>query len=372
MAVTTKTFPELVQGMAAAVQSASAKLIDLSVGSILRALLEAVAAVVLWLQGLVLQLLATSRASTSTGSDLDSWMADYGFARLPAVATPGSVTFSRFTKTLPATVPVGATVQTANGLQRFAVVANTAHALWNGTGYTIPSGTASGTLPVLATVAGAAGNVAAGQVSQLATAVPGIDTVTNASPFTGGADAEADAAFRARFVLFLASLSKGTAAAIGEALTSVQQGVSYAIVENFAYDGTPRAGFFYVVVDDGSGAPSTAFLNACFAAVDAVRAESVGFAVFAPSLVTANIAAVVTVLAGYDATTVRAAVRTALLAHVTGLGLGETLRLTRLYQVAYDAIEGVGNVTGMTINGAAADLAATPKQIVRAGTVAVS
>ena len=68
--------------MAAAVQAAATQLLDLTVGSTLRAVLEANASVCLWMQWLILQVLRTTRAATSTGADLDSWMADLSLTPL--------------------------------------------------------------------------------------------------------------------------------------------------------------------------------------------------------------------------------------------------------------------------------------------------
>ena len=84
MQLSLQTFTTLVQNMAAAVQSAATQLLDLTVGSVMRAVLEANASVALWMQWLILQVLQMTRAATSIGSDLDSWMADMSLARLPA------------------------------------------------------------------------------------------------------------------------------------------------------------------------------------------------------------------------------------------------------------------------------------------------
>ena len=83
--------------MAAAVEASATQLLDLTVGSTLRAVLEANASIGLWMQWLILLVLRTTRAATSNGADLDSWMADLTLTRLPAVAATGIVTFSRFT-----------------------------------------------------------------------------------------------------------------------------------------------------------------------------------------------------------------------------------------------------------------------------------
>ena len=56
--------------------------------------------------------------------------------------------------------------------------------------------------------------------------MPGIDSVTNASGTQNGIDAEPDAAFRVRFVDFIASRSRATLSSIGYAVSSIQQGLS--------------------------------------------------------------------------------------------------------------------------------------------------
>jgi hypothetical protein len=58
---------------------------------------------------------------------------------------------------------------------------------------------------------------------------------------------------------------------------------------------------------------------------------------------------------------------------IDSLPLGTLLLpISRLAQVAYDASPGITNVTGITINSVAADLALTEVQCARAGTIAVS
>src|SRR5271165_5580926 len=94
-----QSFNTLVQNMAATVQAAATGLIDLTVGSTLRATLEASASIALWMHWLILLLLQTTRAATSTNSDLDTWMADFSLLRLAASFAVGTVTFARFTAT---------------------------------------------------------------------------------------------------------------------------------------------------------------------------------------------------------------------------------------------------------------------------------
>ena len=131
MQLSLQNFTTLMQNMAASVQSAATQLLDLTVGSTLRAVLEANASIALWMQWLILLVLQTTRAATSSDSDLDTWMADFALTRLPAVAATGVVTFTRFTVLGTALVPVGALVRTSDGTQTFAVTVDATNPAWN-------------------------------------------------------------------------------------------------------------------------------------------------------------------------------------------------------------------------------------------------
>lgn len=369
-----KSFVALVQDQVAAIQGAAAGLVDLSIGSLLRSVVESNAGVVQWLQQLIVTLLATTRAATCSEQDLDSWMADFGFTRLPAAQAIGAVTFSRFTPSADALIPIGATVTTGDGSQTYTVTVDATNPAYSSTlgGYVVPSGVASVTVPVVANAAGAAGNAQAGTVTVISAAIPSVDTATNGLAFSGGADAELDRDFRARFVLWVASLSKATAAAIGYAITSLQAGVSYTLAENQDINGTPKCGYFTAVIDDGTGMPSGAFLASAANAIDAVRPFTVGFGVFPPTLVPANVAMTIATDPAADHATVVGLVRSAVAGYINALRLGQLLPYTQVSAVAYGASPYVINVSGFTLNGGTADVAATPRQVVRAGTVAVS
>lgn len=377
MAVTTFNFPQIVSQMATAIQASAKALTKFTSGSILRAICEAVAGVALWLQALILQVLAISRAATSTGTDLDSWCADFGFARLPAVTAIGRATAARFVSTLPAFVPVGAQFVTADGTQTFAVIADTNNTGFNVAlnGYPIAAAVASVDVTVQAVNAGAQGNIAAGTLSQIASAIVGIDTVNNAANYNNGIDAETDIAVRARFVLFINGLSKGTKAAIQSAILGVQQGLNFTLDENFDYPGTtPDNGNFFVVFDDGSGTPPGSLLTAINTAVDLVRPFTSRFDVHNPTVVNLTILLTITAAPGFTKSALQPIVQAAVLAFVNGLGLGNSLSFTRVAQVAYDATPGIANVSAVTVNGGTADIAASVIQTLKTalGSVTVS
>jgi uncharacterized phage protein gp47/JayE len=369
-----QNFQSLVRNSAAAVQGACAQLLDLSVGSVLRAVIEANASVALWLQWLIFLVLGATRAATSSGGDLDSWMADYGLVRLPAVSAFGIVTFSRFTPGASALIPLGALVRTADGSQSFSVVSDATNPAWSTAlnGYVLAAGIASVSVPVTAVAPGSAGNVQAGTVTLLATAIPGVDTANNAAAMAGGLDPETDAALRARFANYIATRAEATAEAVQYAVLAIQQGLSVRVAENSDTEGNYRPGNFVVTVDDGTGSPSSSLLSTCSVAINAVRPIGSTYSVQPPIVLTANVSLVIAVDGSSTKAQVQPVVLAALTGYINSLPIGAPLPYSRLTQIAYDANLHVINVSAVAVNGATADLLPGPSGVVKAGTVTVN
>ena len=363
MQLSLQNFSTLVNGMAATVQGSCSSLIDLTVGSVLRAILEASASVALWLQYLLLQVLTLTRLATSIGSDADSWVQDFGMTRLPATAAAGQVVMTSFNPgSQAATIPNGATVRTGDGSQSFAVI---------GGPYTRSIGTPTVTVSVQATNAGPAGNVEAGAISLLGTAISGIDTVSNLDSMAGGTAAESDSALRLRFVTYINTRSQATEQAIGYAIASVQQGLSYSIQENVTSDGTFAPGDVNVIVDDGSGTPPAALLVAVAAAIDPVRPVGTLISVNPPVLLIATISLTITASASGTFGTVQMSVQAALSTYINSLGVGQALRFSRLAGLAYDADAGISNVQDVLLNSSTVDVGGDQGSVVRAGILTV-
>ena len=367
-----QNFTTLMQNMAASVQGSASALIDLTVGSVLRAILEANASIALWMQWLIVQVLAQTRAATSNGVDLDSWVADFGITRLPAQPAITTVTFSRLNLGLPASIPVGAQVKTIDGAQTFAVTADASNPAFAATtmSYSLVAGVSSLSVSATALAPGSAGNVQAGAIGLLATAMPGVDAVTNPVAAVGGLDAELDAALRTRFSNFIDSRSRATPAAVAYTIQSLRQGLSYALAENQDPSGAGRAGFFTVTVDDGSGSPPASLITAVASALEGVRPVGTLYAVLPPKLSTANIALSVSCTTN-EGSSVESAVYNAISAYVEGLPIGTSLPISRIAALAYSASPSIVNVTNITINGAG-DLLVSPSGIIRPGVVTVN
>jgi len=132
---------------------------------------------------------------TKVGSDLDKFVALFGFARQGGTQSTGTVTFST---TLPAAVdtviPAGSVISTqaTNTSSAISFVTTASVVLFNGT--------TSVDAPIQCTVVGVAGNVAAGTITTIGnTAASIISSVTNTIATDGGTEIETDAALRVRF-----------------------------------------------------------------------------------------------------------------------------------------------------------------------------
>ncbi len=353
--------------MSAGLQGSASGVIDLSVGSVLRALMEACASVALWMQWLILQVLSMTRAATSVGSDLDSWMADFSLVRLPGARSRGDVVFGRYATSLQATIPVGAVVRTVDGSQSFAVIADQSNPAWDGqSGYAAALGIAEVTLPVQALVPGAIGNVVAGSVGLLGSAIPGVDYVDNPVAFFNGVDAESDGALRSRFILFVNSRSLATVDAVGASIQGLQQGLRYCVTENVDRNGLAQPGNFCVVVDDGTGSASDALLTEVNAAVDLVRPIGSTYSVSGPVIADVAVAMTISTLGSVSIPTTVAAVQQAILIWIRSLPMGATLAISKLEAIAHATSNDIISVVSTTLNGVSVDITA------KSGTVFVT
>ncbi len=371
MTIPSQSISQFVNDMVATWQSQTGVTGNFSDGDALLALWQSVATQLDFLQAQINLVLALVRAQTSTGADLDSWMAQFGFSREAATFASGPVTFGKLTPATSAVaIPAGSIIQTPGGAIQYQVVADTAQPTWSATSnaYILPVGASSLTATVQALVAGSASNVVANQLSQLGSSIPGIDTVTNPSAISNGLDAQSDAAFRAAFVLWLLNLAKATKGAITAAALGVQQNLRVNLLENQTPQGVTLLGSFTVLVDDGSGNPPTSVVSSVSTAVDATRAFGVQMFVAPPTILTATITITVRVASGSNITSVNAAVQAAISAKVDAAAAGQTVYISDIEGAAL-GVQGVISVQpGATkINGLLADLVPTPSQEIKAG-----
>jgi uncharacterized phage protein gp47/JayE len=362
MALSIQTLQGILQGAVAAIQSACSAITSIGSGSPALAIAQADASQWSVQQANIWYVYSATRLSSSTGTDVDTFVNDFGLYREPATSAVGNVTLSLSTGSS-ATILVGQQVLTGDGTQAFAVTEDAANPYWNtaAAGYVLP------VVPVAAVTPGSAGNVSAGAISLFGDAIAGFTGVTNQVAFVGGLDVESDAALKVRFIGYVASLEAATYEAVVSAINGVQQGLTCFVRPCINPAGVFQPGYFTVIVDDGSGTPPTSLLNAVFAAVDKVRPITVWFSVQPPTVVQANITLTLTVLGNGKAALIPQ-VAEAIEAYVNTLPVGTALSLTKVSAIAYGVSATITNVSGVLIDNIAADLVASPTQVVKVTT----
>jgi uncharacterized phage protein gp47/JayE len=362
MNLPTRDFTDIVRDMSAGITASAGRLIDISVGSVLRAIIDANAAIVLWVQWLVLLTLQATRAATSSGADLDSWMADFSLSRLPAVTASGTATFSRFSGTSTAFVPLATVIKTQDGSVSFVVTIDVSNRAWQAALnlYSLAPGVMSIDLPIIASIPGMTGNVLSNTITILASAVPGIDSINNSGMTSGGGDAETDAAFRIRFANFFASRSRATLDAIGYAISLVGPNLGYVIQENVDAGGKFRLGNMLVVVDDKSGLLAEVLLNSLSVAIDAVRPVGTTFSIQPPQIIPVQVGLSLELPLGLSVVTTQGLLQAAIENYINNLPIGSTLSITRISQLAYWTESRIINISNVVLNGYGLDLVALP------------
>ncbi|NHO32019.1 baseplate J/gp47 family protein [Acetobacter fallax] len=376
MNISLQNFSTLVSNSAAAAQGSCSALLDFTAGSVARALIEANSTVALWIQYLILQVLSVTRLATSFGSDVDTWIAQYGVVRLGATAATTSETFiSLSPASTSAVVPVGAIVKSSDGTIAFTVTEDSTNQYWSDTagGYVRPQGLASITCPVQCNTAGAIGNVSGGVINLLGTQIAGIDTCTNLSAVSNGADEESDDSVKNRMVLWFSSLSSATLMAVEASISGVASNLTYQVVENQTPGGQYRGGYFFATIDDGSGDVSDTILNSVEDAIEATRACGVETSTLRATVIPAAIVVPVSLASGVDLMSVQTAVSGAVTNYVNALGVGSVCQYTFISSIALQAAGSLVTSVGVvTVNGVVADIGGTVGSVVRIASVTVN
>lgn len=389
------TFDQVVAMMVAAIQATAAAgglTISMNQGSAMLAFVRAIGGVYLWLQWLIVQVLSAATLLTASGSDVDTFCGQFNCSRLEGVAASGQIVLSRYTFTSNAVVPVGATVKTTDGSQSFSILADPSNSAWQAPNssyssgsFLIPVGTSGITVSCQNNVIGVGGNVIAGAIGLVASVIPGVDTVTNPSAFTNGVNAETDAAYKARFGLFLPALAKGTPIALESAVLGVSQNLSCAVLNCVATIGGPTvSGYGVIAVDDGSGATPGATLDAVAAAAAGTSIVPLGATVSVVQATVIYTTVELTIACATAAlkTAAQPLVQSAIESYIGALAVATVpasgappngaLAYNILPKIAFDASPSVLNVSALTLNGGTADVGGSPGTVVRVASVTVN
>lgn len=328
----------------------------LGVGDPIEGIADATAGNCMFLQFQAQSTTFFARLQTCTGPDVDSFCMQFNFARQGAQFASGQVTLSI---PLPAvtqlTIPIGSIIQTQGANIQYQLVADTGQAAYNAglQAYVLPVNSSSITASVVALVAGSASNVQVSQLTTFGSSSYGFTTVTNLAPIVNGADQESDANYKARFELYIQSLSKATLYAILAACEATFPDFTYTVLNNTTPSGVNVPGYFTVIANNPGETVTSDQLTALQAALQVVRAFTITSNVVAAIPVTPQIQLNVAIVPNSISGNVTTAVQTAIIGYVDSLPTGAKLYLSDLVDTAFNASSLVTSVewSSVTIGG---------------------
>lgn len=345
MAFQIKDFASISASMVNWMKAATKKVTDFNIGSVVRTLVEAVATEI---DELYQQMWIGLREAIPV-----SVFNSFQFARIEAVPAGGLVRVTVTSSAAAVTVAAG-TVFTTPGTQ----VAYTSTEEKS-----IAAGNTFVDVPVVAGTAGIVGNMAANQAFTLNPAPTNYVSSINQTAFINGVNEESDDARLLRFQAYIASLNRGTVAAVEYGLKTTvltdtagnvtERVVSAKVIEPWIADNTQPVSLVNCYVHNGSGGTSAGLVAKARSVVYGYtetngvkipgwKAAGVQVEVFAATEQTLAVAAVLTAAAGYVKATLVTAANTAIAEYIRSLPIGDTAVRSEIVAIAMN-IDGVYN-----------------------------
>lgn len=234
----------------------------------------------------------------------------------------------------------------------------------------------SGEVPISCTTPGAAGNLPAGSVTMMPVQIAGIVSVSNSDTLTGGYDAESDAAYYDRYILRLQTPPTSgnqyhyriwaleVTGVGGVQIYPLGHGDNTVDVVLIDVDGQPAdeelIGRVQTHIDPGSKglgegeAPIGAY---CY--VSGAEPKEL------------DISMTVQTLPGAEQEAVTAAVKAAVAAYLKGIAFAQDYVSYARINAAVLEADGVQDVSGLTVNGATANMAIGERQVAVLGEVSI-
>jgi len=235
----------------------------------------------------------------------------YKLTRKSATVATGTIIFSG---AVGSAVPIGTEAKASDGT----AFVNTAGGVI-GVGGTV-------TLAAQASATGAAGNQSASTALTLTAAPAGLVSTAAIASMSGGTDVESDASLLARLLFLLRNPPCGGAAHDYYSWAMSVPGVTGAYV----YSNRRGYGTTDVVILTAGGIPGAPLVAAVQAYIETQRPVQADFLAFAPTAVTVNVAATLTLAAGYTLADVGASIETTLAAYFATLKPGSPAYLHRI------------------------------------------
>jgi uncharacterized phage protein gp47/JayE len=230
--------------------------------------------------------------------------------------------------------------------------------------FTIPSGGSIAVEAACETV-GATGNAPATTINEFVTTYAGLDSVTNASAASGGADEESDEDLLIRVKARWQTPSTGGNEGDYIRWALAVPGVSRVKIKS------PSPGLISVyVVGSGNTTPGTELLADVLAAIELVRPLGPEVTTHSGEAVTADVTATVVLRDGYALIQVQTAIEERLNEYFAGLAFaGTAISYAKLADLLF--ADGVDDVESYTLNEGVSSISLTDTQFVQAGVISV-
>lgn len=306
------------------VKATTTKITDFNIGSAARTMLEAPAAEI---DELYQQMFIGLREAIPV-----SVYNSFDFAAEPATSASGLVRVT-VTAGTPVLVSAGTVLSVEGKAVTYTIAAD----------ITIASGATYADAQVSASDVGSVGNLASGADFTLSPAPDRFVSATNLSPFVNGRDAEQEDERKLRFNAFIASLNRGTVAALTYGMKTatvtdsagnvIERVVGSAVVEPWIDDALEPISLVKCYIHNGVGSTSSAlvlrareviygYYDTNGVAVPGWKAAGVKVDVFAATEQAINVTGVVTTLDGYDSGVILDAVEQIIYTYLIGLDIG--------------------------------------------------
>lgn len=291
--------------------------------------------------------------TTSAGIYMDNRAAEFGLIRIIGIAAAGQVTFTGTNNTA---IPKGTIVQTSSGLQY--LTSATA---------TITSG--SVIVNIIASAIGSSYNVPTNVITTLPVQINGITSVTNSIAITNGVDTETDAAFLARFLIFVQTpATSGNAAHYKQWAQQVSGIGSTQVYPLWAGAGTIKV----CAIDVNSQPLSSALLTNLSTYIEANRPIGAMVTYETATSLPINIAVKITLSSGYTNTQIQTALTSSITNYLASIAFNQsTVSYAKIGSLIIGTI-GVADYSNLTINTGSINITIPQEQVAILGTITIT
>lgn len=371
MAFKIKDFTSISASMINWMRGVTGRVSDYNVGSVVRTIVEAVAAE---LDQLYQQMFIGIKEAIPV-----STYNTFNFDLLAAVNASGAIRVTITPQASNTVIPAG-TSFSATGL---------ASTYTSSQDTTISAGASYVDVQVAADIEGTAGNITSGQSFTPSPSPAGFISATNPASFSNGVSEETEDERKLRFISYIESLARSTVAglaygastaALTDSLGNVTEKVATtSVVEPYLSDITQPIAKVEIYVHNGTGSTSSALITQAQKIIDGYyddnnlavagyKAAGIPTTVYAATEVVQNVSGTLTLLGGYDSATMTDAAEQVIYAYLLGLGIGESAVLSEMIRLVKD-LDGIYDVV---ITTPSANVTATAKQKILPGAITFS